>query len=221
MLNETLQKLEVVSTTLEGGELRANLGQGDAGTIPDATFWGTDGFISRPNDKNDDGACLALFATQGNSRRVIATKDNRHNDKYGELAPGDRAIVTENDARVLVKNSNSSISLLTKNGGEELMVVQLNGDAGDFTILIGGPNGACSQIKVKPDKMFLGVSGGGSITIDSQGVTIGGAHFACNTKGGNFGVVGNAAPLAPVQSIMLGVTGMAATPAPFWTVSNS
>lgn len=219
--NETLQKLEVVSTTLEGGELRANLGQGDTGTVPDASFWGTDGFISRPNDKDEDGACLALFATQGNARRVIATKDNRTNDKYGELAPGDRAIVTSTDARVLVKRANSSVTLLTLNNGEELMLQQLNGEKGDYTLLIGGPGGKCAQIKVKADKMFLGVSGGGSILIDENGVTIGGKHFACNTKGGNLGTIGPAAPVAPAQSIMLGVTGMAASPAPFWVVSNA
>lgn len=217
----TIQKLDIVSTEVVDDEVRANLGQGDAGTIPDATFWGTDGFISRPDDRDGDGACVALCATQGHARRIIGTRENRNGNKTGDMAPGDRAIVTRTDGRVIVKKANSSVTLVTKNSGEELMLLQLDGSKGDFTILIGGPGGACSQIKVKPDKMFLGVSGGGSITIDSQGVTIGGSHFACNTKGGNLGTLGPAAPVAPAQSIMLGVTGVAATPAPFWTVSNA
>ena len=222
---ETLIKVDIVSTVTEGGEIRCNVGQGDAGTVPDATMWGIDGFISRPNDRSDNGdACMGLYATQGNQRRIIATKDNRYGEKLGEFAEGDRGIITATDARLLVKKANSSIQMVTLNNGEtgSLMLFQLNGERGEAVLMVGGSNGAkVAQVKVKPDKIFLGVSGGGSILLDMQGVTIGGSHFACNTKGGNLGTVGPAAPVAPAQSIMLGVTGMAATPAPFWTVANS
>lgn len=224
MPTETLIKVDIVSTVTEGGEIRCNVGHGDAGTVPDVTMWGIDGFISRPNDADADGACMGLYAAQGNQRRIIATKDNRQNAKLGDFAEGDRGIVTATDARLLLKKANSSIQMVTLNGGESgsLMLCQLNGDKGEFVVMVGGSNGAkVAQIKIKPDKMFLGVSGGGSITIDMGGVTIGGSHFSCNTKGGNLGTLGPAAPIAPAQSIMLGVTGMAATPAPFWTVSNA
>jgi hypothetical protein len=224
MPSETLIKVDIVSTVTEGGEIRANLGQGEAGTVPDATIWGIDGFVSRPNDADADGACMGLYASQGNQRRIIATKDNRYGDKLGEFSEGDRGIITATDARLLLKKSNSSIQMVTLNNGEagSIMLCQLNGQRGEYVVMVGSDNGAkVAQIKVKSDKMFLGVSGGGSVLIDMQGVTIGGSHFAANTKSGNLGTLGPVAPVAPAQSIMLGVTGMAATPAPFWTVSNA
>jgi hypothetical protein len=220
-----LEKVDIVSTELVEGEVRCNIGQGDAGTLADVTIWsGSDGFIGRPTDADDDGNCMGLYAAQGNSRRLIATKDNRIIAKYGELDQGDRAIITKGPARVLVKNTAKSVTLLTLGGGEDTnpIFIQVDGESGKIEMMCAGQNGAkVSKITMSPAAMFLGVSGGGSITIDMQGVTIGGSHFACNTKGGNLGLIGPANPIAPVQSILLGVTGMAASPAPFWVVSNS
>lgn len=221
MSDSTVVKLDILSTELRSGEVRVSLGDAglNEGMVGDASVWGIAGFYSIPNEPTSVGACMGLYVTEGNNRRVIATKDNRLNEKYGDAAPGDSGIVTSRDARLIVKNSNDSISILTKNhaDNDELMVFQMNGDTGECTVMVGGADGT-SMFKIKSGSIAL-VAGGASLMIADGAVTINGQRFNCNTGGGNLGTIGPVAPQQVANSLIYGPMGQTGVAAPNWVVS--
>jgi hypothetical protein len=214
-------KLDILSSELRGNELRVSLGDRslEEGAIGDATLWGIDGFYSRPLDPDDRGACMGLFLFEGNNRRVFATKDNRITAKYGDISPGDRAIVTDGDARIIVKLEGDSVSIVTKNhaDNDELMIQQLSGDSGEFVVMIGGTKGT-AMLKIKSGAIAL-VAGGSSLMVDEDGVTINGKRLNANVGGGNLGTVGPMTPQMVVNSLLYGPMGQTGVAAPNWVVS--
>lgn len=219
-----IEKADILGYDLTSmGDLRVKVGnsQTGEGRYDDLPVWGVDGFISRALPADNDGACMALVDVT--ARRVTATKDNRITRKYGSIADGDKAIVGYRDHRFLMKHSSDSVSLLTKNhsANDDLMILQLNGDKGELSILIGGSSGP-SFVKVKSGVIHMSVDGGGSLTIDKTGVHITGAWFDCATAGGNLGTLPGGAPLPPLtNSVLAGPTGIAGMPAPKWTVATA
>lgn len=217
---QELIPVDILSSAVEEGEVRVQVGdaQTSTGFGADASMWMLDGFYSMPNSVDDDGACMGLMATQGNMRWIVGTKDNRIVTKYGDLAPGDRAIVSSGDARIILKRADDSVSIITTNhaDNDELMMVQLSGDRGALTIMIGGANGTAMAV-IKSGKIAF-TAGGSALTIDESGITLTGKHFACNTGGGNLGHVAGALP-TPANTLLWGVAGPAGAPAPKWVVS--
>jgi hypothetical protein len=221
-------KYDVLSSEVnDAKELRLKLGDSQdeqGGVYASCAQWGTDGFISRPADPADSGpgkgACQAIVAQDGNDVRCIATKDNRLNERYGELAPGDRAIVTIGTARVIVKNEGESINLAVENGdGSGLMLQQMSGQSGTWQLLVPGSFGS-AMVSVKSGEIVLCAgSGCGYLRLDQFGVHVHGPWFGANTGGGNLGTVAGLVPPTGVNSILKGPTGIAGTPAPNWTVS--
>jgi hypothetical protein len=55
--------------------------------------------------------------------------------------------------------------------------------------------------------------------VDSDGVTINGSRFNCNTGGGNLGTIGPLAPQQVANSIIYGPMGQTGIAAPNWVVS--
>ncbi len=212
---------DILATETCGGEVRANIGFSDTGKgigANEAMWWGSDGFISRPNDPDDDGACMAWFFADGNDRRLLAYRDNRFADKVGELEPGDRAIISSGEARFFLKTGNDSVTLYTESQVDDgqSMMVSLEGSTGEITISTAG-----AFIKMKNDEITIGVAGGKTIvTIDESGVQIDGNQFRCATKSGHLGILGpQVAPLVGANSILGGLTGLAAVPSTAWTVA--
>lgn len=218
-----LYKKDILSIGLTGGEMRATIGNSaaDEGQVPDATLWGVDGFYSMPLPPDDDGACQGLYVHTGNTSRVIATKDNRIVEKYGELSNGDRAIVGYGSARLIVKHSSDSVSIVTENhaSNDELMVMQLNGDRGEFSLVIGDGAGAL-VLKAKGGIFHVSVAGGkASLTLDKDGLHVTGNVCDLATAGGNLGVMGAIPPPPGTNSILKGPQGQVGTPSTFWTIA--
>lgn len=217
-------KYDLLSTELgDSGEIRVKIGDSarDIGAYDGASWWGTPGFIARPKSPDSDGACQAIVNIEGSNVRIVGQRDNRLTSKYGQLAEGDSAIVGYGNAALIVKDASDSVSLVTANhaSNDETMIVQLNGQKGELTVMIGGGSGT-SMLKIKSGRIVLAVDNGGSITIDSQGVHITGNTFDCATGGGNLGVLGPIAPPAGVFSILAGPSGDAAQPSTKWVVST-
>jgi len=207
----------VRSDVTDAGEVRANIGDSITGTGYGAQtpMWTPDGYIARPNDPDANGAARALYVVDGSAKRIVGVRDSRYASKVGAMEPGDRAIVSDCAARILLKKGNSAITLVSENqqDGDSTMLLDLNGVAGHALIVNGG-----SYIEIKKDSIVLS-AGGSMISVDSTGVAIFGPHTGLNTKSGNLGVINGAAPIAPAASVMVGASGIAAVPAPFWTVS--
>jgi hypothetical protein len=218
-----IYKKDILSIGLIGGEMRATVGNSatDEGQVPDATFWGLDGFYSKPKPPDDDGACMGLYVHTGHTARVLATKDNRIVEKYGELSDGDRAIVGYRSARFIIKDGSDSVTMMTENhaSNDELMLVQINGEKGELTAIIGDGAGA-AVLKLKGGIFHVSVAGGAaSLTLDKDGLHVTGNVCDLATAGGNLGVMGAIPPPPGNNSILKGPQGQVGTPSTFWTIA--
>lgn len=148
--------LEVVDVTLaetEDGKPRVNVGdkQSGVGTGASVPLWGSgDGFVGVPNAPNSNGTAQAVVLVEGNQQRVIAIRDYRTIDKAGTLAEGDRAIVSDSQAWLLLDKSADSIELRS-----------LGEVAGAMKVIVDGAN----------NRIQLSV-GTVTMTIDATGVDI-------------------------------------------------
>lgn len=210
---------DVLDSTAEGGEIRVKLGYSisGAGLADNCSWWGPDGFISRPNPPSDEGAPMAFWLQGANRRYVIASRDNRFAEQVGELDPGDRAIVTDGEARVLVKKERDAVVLLTKNASTGYsMMLDMSGTDGEIKIVNGK-----SFFRIEKDRISMGVSGGCTLTLGADGVvSIDGAFLNCATGGGRLGVLGPQipGPPAPAGSVLYGPAGMAGVASTSWTI---
>ncbi|MBU1785298.1 MAG: hypothetical protein KKG95_08185 [Candidatus Omnitrophica bacterium] len=187
---------DVTLSTLdeETKEVRLNLGdaRGSSGIAANVGYWGLDGFISRPNDPGDsgpeDGACQALYLQDGNNKKVISTRDNRFTEFVAELGEGDRAIVSNCEARFFLKKERSGLTLFTKDlkSGSptegEGMMIDLSGKDGTISI-----TGAGCAFTMAEKKITIGVQGGPVLEMDEKSITFTGGYMAVNTKGGHLG----------------------------------
>ena len=193
-----------------GGEVRLKLGdsQTDEGARADAAWWGSDGFVSMPNEPDDRGACQALYVTEGNNSRCVATKDNRITGEYAQMVAGDRAIVSDCDAKLLLKKDANSITLATAND-DGLVLCQVSPTA--ITFMMPGSPGTMFQMT--PSRIVLMVNGGGSLIIDAAGVHIGGNLAEVNTGMVTLGMLAPNVPLVPsINSALVGPSGMIGVP---------
>lgn len=215
---------DILQSTAEDGEIRCTLGYlYDGRGIGQAEpVWGVDGFVSRPNAQTADGAAMAFYLQGANHKYILATRDNRFADKVGTLDAGDRAIITDGEARVLVKKERDAVVLYTVNQKvDQSMMVDMGGVDGATKIINGKCFFAMTDDGINAS-ITLGISGGSSMTLFEDGtVSINGAFFNCATPGGRLGVLSmtTPGPLAPLGSILMGPSGMTGLPSTSWTVT--
>lgn len=216
----TFNVADILATEVEAGEVRANIGFSETGKgvgASEGCWFGADGFIGRPNDPDDAGACMAWFFQDGNDRRVMAYRDNRFADKVGELEPGDRAIVSAGEARLLLKVGNDSITLYTESQpDEQSMMVSLNGQDGKILISCAG-----SWIEIDNDGIRMGAKGGKAmLTLDENGFQVDGNQCRLATKSGHLGVIApQVAPPVGASSIVVGPSGITGVGSSSWTAT--
>jgi len=208
---------DILATEATDGEVRAQLGDAALGKgfVQEAAIYGVDGFVGRPNPPDDEGnAAQALYLQDGDDTQIIGTRDNRWADKVGTMEPGDRAIVSKGAARVFLKNERDAVVIYTEHGNQGIgMLIDVGGVEGEIKIV----NGAGSFITMTGDSIVMAVDGGGSLTIDRDGVRVTGGSFqavtgtvALGDQGGGLPptvpvIVGPAAPGAPSLKIFASV----------------
>ncbi len=194
---------DILATETDSGEVRANIGFTETGKgigAGEPMWFGSDGFIGRPNDPDDDGACMAWFFADGNDRRIMSYRDNRFSDKVGEIDAGDRAIISRGEARFLLKAEADSVTLYTVNqNSDESMICSLSGEDGVVTIANGG-----AIITMTEDSILLAINGGAFLSIGKDGVTVGGNQFTALTLKGQLGAPSAGVVLPPTQGIQYG-----------------
>jgi len=188
---------DVLDTDADDGEVRATLGNAALGVgyFKEAPFYTVDGFISRPNQPTANGdAAQALYLVDGDGRIVIGTRDNRFAENVGQLEEGDRAIVTDGEARVLIKKEGDKVILYTVNEpADKSMIVEMDGAGGTLKLMNGG-----SWIEISDDKIVIGAAGGLSMmTLDADGLQVDGGAFNCMTQGGVLGALTPPTPGTP------------------------
>lgn len=199
--DQTFGTADVLKSTAENGEVRAGLGylsQGGEGIDAGAVCLGPDGFISRPNEPDADKAALAFYLKDANRKYVLGIRDNRYADKVGSLDPGDRAIVTNGEARVMVKQVDDSVTLYTVNKKvDSSMMVALDGSTGELNLLSGKANITVGEDE---DGAFIELKcGNASLALYEDGtIQINGATFTCATLKGSLGIISPQPPVLPV-----------------------
>jgi len=219
---------DVVETTVTNGEVRAKLGNATEGFgyLADAPVYGPANFYSRPVEPSDNGdSAQAFYVRDGDQGIVLDFRDNRNASKVGELQPGDSVIVTEGEARILVKRESDSVFIISKNQSTgKTMTLEMNGANG----VVQTFNGNC-WISMTGDSIQLSAGNGSQssmITINAQGIHFLGNSFNCGTMGGHFGYVitpappvPGIAPTAPFNSVVVGPSGNAGVGSAKWTMT--
>jgi hypothetical protein len=223
--NHLVFECDVLASEITDGEVRVNLGfQGgigggdeDKGIALGAPSWGMDGFVAVPNDPTDDGVCRATYVVDGDEKRVIAMRDGRYADKVGEFGPGDRAIVTAGEARIMLKAEADSVAMYTVNSKVDLsQLISIDGSTG-ITLLLNGN----SYIQIDDDEITLAINDGASITINKDGVQILGGKFEATCASGSLGQLVPGVPPPPgLNSILKGVSGVTGVPSSAWVVGT-
>jgi len=219
---------DVLEVTADNGEIRVKIGNaaeglGYAAGIP---LYGPDGFIGMPNAPEQNGdACQVCYVVDGDGKIGIGTRDNRQTDKVGSLEPGDRAIVTKGDARILVKQATDSIFVMTTAASTgKTMIWEMNGESG----VIQWFNGNAYITMTAEGVTIAGGNGSSSTTlkVDANGVQINGPNFMCCTPGGHLGMLvpptagfPGIPPTTPVNAIVMGPTGTAGVGSSKWSVA--
>lgn len=159
---------DVMLSAIVDGEVRVNIGDKVDGKGFGASigYWGVDGFSSRPNPTSAAGAAQAVYLTQGNQRRVIASRDNRFVGPFGDLGEGDRAIVSDCDAGLHLDKSANLIRLQAGAGIE----VVVDGDAGTVTVSKGTASVVLSTVAAVDQ--ILATVGAASIKVEPALITL-------------------------------------------------
>jgi hypothetical protein len=208
---------DVLLSTQEDGEVRVNIGDAvtGAGFAAEASLWGTDGYLSRPNEPSEEGACQVLVLKHDGHRRIYGSRDNRFASKASALEPGDRSIVSDCDARIMLRKAQNQVALYTVNEDDDdaAMMIELNGSTGELQMVVSG-----AFLKMTKDAIQIGVAGT-VLELNADNFAVFAAHFACNTGGGNLGTVGPLPPPPVTNSVIIGASGMAGIASLKWTMS--
>jgi hypothetical protein len=225
---QLFQTADIIETDASTGEIRAKIGNSATGLgyMAELPMYGPDGFVGRPNQPSENGASAqAFYIYDGDGAVIVGTRDNRYAEKVGEMAPGDRAIITDGEARVLIKREGDSVFIMTENQQTgKTMILEMNGADGVAQLF----NGNC-WFSMTGDTITLSAgdsSGSAMIMLNARGIHFMGANFFCGTAGGHFGYMvpptatsPGVAPQEPAQSILFGPSGVAGAPSLSWTIS--
>jgi len=199
---------DVVGVDIVDSEVRLRVGDAtkEQGWSKDAAIYGLAGFVSVPLPPENGEAAQALCLDSGNSRRVIATRDNRLASKAGALKPGDAAIFCDNEARLLLKRDTDTISLYSKNANtDQSMLAAVNGQDGVISLVNGE-----AFLEIGADYVSMGVKDGCTIKIGKDSVDVFGNAFqaAVNLCLLGWQVPGlQMAPNVPTNAVAVGVAG--------------
>ena len=205
---------DVILSTVTNGDVRVNIGDSttNAGVDASVPVFGTDGFVSRPNDADADGAATAIYGFFGDQKIVIGSRDRRYASKVGNLLPGDRAIVSKGNARFLLKNARDAVTLYTEaQSGGTSMLVSIDGQAGKVTAAHG-----LNKVEIGEKTIELSINGGPAIILDGNTNSITIRANTVNIDGGfvTLGLLpGGVRPtVLNVQSVLYGVAGQVGVP---------
>ena len=200
---------DILATEATDGEVRAQLGDAALGKgfAQEVAIYGVDGFVGRPNPPDAEGnAAQALYLQDGDDTQIIGTRDNRWADKVGTIEPGDRAIISSGEARFLLKNERDAIVLYTADSTGKGLLLDMGGTEKEIKIVNAGK----TFITMTQSSIVMGVDGGGSLTIDADGVRVTGASFQAVTGSVQLGDQGGGLPpppLPPALGVAYGVPG--------------
>ncbi len=162
----------------------------DSESFDDTPMFGALGLIARPYPKDSRGKCQGLLIRDASYGAVVGMRDNRTNDVYGNLEPGDVCLFAtgpKHKARVIIKEETDTVVILGKDSN------------GKDTMLSSGQDGISLQafggiIQITEDGIVIGFKNN-QIVLDQHSVTIGGKKtiLGCGapTNGVAMGVPGS------------------------------
>jgi hypothetical protein len=230
-MEDEIDVVDILNVDVETGQIQCTVGDATSGYAwtKGCPIIGIDGFYSLPVEYTQDGSAEALTYDDGTTQYILGYWDHRYEDRVGTMKPGDRAISSRGHARFLLKDASDSINMVSKAADlPEEKDPETGAVLTDMGISILGDNGGESSIsltlgtsivQVTKDEILLS-AGGTQIVINTDGVSIYGKNFMCNTGGGNLGLLApGVAPVKGAQSVLMGPIGQAGIASLGWTVS--
>jgi hypothetical protein len=165
MSSGDIELLDILYSAVDDDQPQLKVGDAATGkgVGQNVSFLASDGFVSQPLAPDDTGAAAqGLVLTLGNDRFVIASIDGRYFGRAGSLSPGDRAIVSNCDACLLLSMAGNSVALQSTN-----MAVTLDGAGGHVTAQNGN-----TTMQLGATSGSMSVSGGGSATASATNVVL-------------------------------------------------
>lgn len=215
---------DVVGVDVSSGEVRLKLGDAFSarGFAQEVPSYGPDGFIGCPSLPDAEGnAAQACYYQDGDQYVCVGVRDNRIAEKAGSLEPGDRAIITDGPARVLVKNGTSTIALYTESEVEAVpgtgkgIIFAMSGEDSRTTIRCAGCEFSMGVVDGSPEITMTASNGAQSssirlsaargLEVEAPGINLDSPGFV------TIGLVGGTVrPVVGAMSAVVGPVGMTA-----------
>lgn len=211
MPNADIDKRDILLSTSRSGEIILNVGEviNGVGYGADVSMWGTAYFVSMPDVPSDGGAAQALVLVDGQTKRVIATRDNRAIAKVGTMVAGDSAQLSGGPGRVLIKKEGGVVSMYSEMEDGTSMVISIDPPNGQ--IFLG--NGQ-SYIEIKDGEINISV-GAHMISLTQDMIVAFGKTFQTATSATCLGFTPTSVPPAPsTNNVIVGASGAAGVMSP-------
>lgn len=224
-LSQNIGVCDVFDSTAEDGEIRCQLGHRSEGVATDggSCGWGPDGYLAKPNAFDGTGNTIALYLKDGSRKHVIGFRDSRYAKQAGDLQAGDRAIVTNGEARFVLKKEADSVCLYSVNQKtDESMMVSVGGKDGELLLLNGKSYIRQSTDQNGKAKLTLGCGAAQLVLKEDGTIQFFGVNCIIGTQKGCLGLMSPnppVMPVAPVQGISFGPGIVGSVPSSSWTVA--
>lgn len=165
----------------------------DCESFDDAPLFGALGLIGRPYPQTDKGKVQAVLIRDASNGAIVGMRDNRTNDVYGNLEPGDNCLFSmgpKHNARIVLKDGTDSVVVMGKDKNGKDMMINVGGEA--MSIQAYG-----CIIQMNDTGLCLGFKNN-QIILDANSVTIAGKKT----------IIGSG---APTNGVAMGVPGSPGT----------
>jgi phage gp45-like len=185
------------------GAVRLRVGDAfnEEGYSADTPVYGLANVVSVPLPPENGEAAQALCIEGGNRRRAIAMRDNRIAAQGGTLSPGDTAIFTDGEAKLLVKRDTDQVIAYTKGAtsGDSQMIIN-DGENDQIVLTVGA-----TFISIGREEIVLAVNGGASITLNKQSIAMLTNAIQAVAASVQLGDMGGGVPVPPTPATAVAI----------------
>jgi hypothetical protein len=197
--------LDVVGIDVEpNGAVRLRVGDAfnEEGFSADTPMYGMANVVSVPLPPENGEAAQALCVENGVRRRVVAMRDNRIAAQGGTLKPGDTAIFTDREAKLLVKRDTDQVIAYTKgaSSGNSQMILN-DGENDQIVLTVGG-----AFISIGQESIVLAVNGGASLTLTKDSIAMLTNAIQAVAASVQLGDMGGGVPVPPTPATAVAVS---------------
>jgi hypothetical protein len=173
----------------------------EKGFSANAPMFGLANVVSVPLLPEGGEAAQVLCAEDDDQRVPFAAQDNRIAAQAGTLKPGDTAIFTDGEAKLLVKRDTDQVIAYTKGAasGDSQMIIN-DGENDQIVLTVGA-----TFISIGREEIVLAVNGGASITLNKQSIAMLTNAIQAVAASVQLGDMGGGVPVPPTPATAVAI----------------